>query len=59
MKVKKENQIMPRKYTDNLLEMLEDGSISWEFIARECLCYMSEDDVADMCVTAEILVLEE
>jgi hypothetical protein len=59
MRVKKESQTMPRKYTDNLLEMLEDGSISWEFIARECLCYMSEDDVEDMCRTGDLLVLEE
>jgi hypothetical protein len=50
---------MPRKYTDNLLEILENGVLSWEEIARECLCYMSEEDVADMCVTADLLGLEE
>ena len=40
---------MVREYTNHLLELAEDGVISWEDIARECLCYMSEDDVSDMC----------
>ena len=39
---------MSRKITNKLLELLEDGALSWETVARECLCYMSEDDVADM-----------
>jgi hypothetical protein len=50
---------MPRKYTNKLLELLEDGGISWEVIARECLCYMSEDDVADMCRTSLDIEEEE
>jgi hypothetical protein len=50
---------MPRAYTDKLLEFLEYGVLSWEDVARECLCYMSEDDVEDMCRTGDLLVLEE
>jgi len=50
---------MPRAYTDKLLELLEGGCISWEYVARECLSYMSEDDVEDMCRSADMLVLDE
>lgn len=39
---------MSREITNKLLELLEDGALSWETVARECLCYMSEYDVADM-----------
>ena len=39
---------MSRKITNKLLELLEDGALSWETVARECLSYMSEYDVADM-----------
>jgi hypothetical protein len=59
MRAKKESQTMPRAYTDKLLELLEEGCLSWEAIARECLCYMSEDDVEDMCRTGDMLVLDE
>ena len=39
---------MSREYTNNLLEMLENGLLDYETVARECLCYMSEDDVKDL-----------
>lgn len=39
---------MSRKITNKLLELLEEGALSWETVARECLSYMSEDDVTDM-----------
>ena len=39
---------MPREYTNKLLEMLENGLLDYETVARECLCYMSEDDVKDL-----------
>ena len=39
---------MSRKITTKLLELLEDGALSWETVARECLSYMSEDEVSDM-----------
>jgi hypothetical protein len=37
-----------RKNTCKLLDMMEEGMISAEQVARMCLSYMSEDDVADM-----------
>lgn len=39
---------MSREITSMPLELAEDGMISWETIARSCMGYMSEDDVADM-----------
>ena len=39
---------MPRYATCKLLEMAENESLSWETIARECLEFMSEDDVRSM-----------
>ena len=39
---------MAREATCELIEMAENGMISWETIARECLQYMSEDEVRDM-----------
>ena len=39
---------MAREATRELIEMAETGALSWETIARECLQYMSEDDVRDM-----------
>lgn len=37
-----------RKATNTLIELAEQGLISWESIATACLQYMSEADVADM-----------
>ena len=39
---------MAREATCELIERAENGAISWETIARECLQYMSEDEVRDM-----------
>jgi hypothetical protein len=39
---------MAREATNELIEMVHAGAISWETIARECLQYMSEDEVRDM-----------
>ena len=39
---------MPREYTNKLLEMLENGLLDYETVVRECMCYMSEDDVKDL-----------
>lgn len=39
---------MARSATCELIEMAENYEISWETIARECLQYMSEDEVRDM-----------
>lgn len=40
-----------RKYTNKLLEKLENGELSWEEVCRECLTEMSEGAVEDMCNT--------
>lgn len=37
-----------REYTNKLVQMAEDGVISWEQLAREAMLYMSESDVEDM-----------
>lgn len=39
---------MAKEATCELIEMAELGVLSWEMIARECLQYMSEDEVRDM-----------
>ena len=39
---------MARSATCELIEIAELGVLSWETIARECLQYMSEDEVRDM-----------
>lgn len=44
---------MVRRYTNKLLEKLENGELSWEVVCRECLTEMSEDAVKDMCNTTE------
>lgn len=41
--------------TCKVIEMAENGVLSWETIARECLQYMSEDDVADMAFSCDWL----
>lgn len=40
-----------RIYTWKLIELAENGVITWETLARECLSYMSEAD-------AEIIATE-
>lgn len=50
---------MIRKTTTKLVQMAEDGLLSWETIARECLAYMSEDDVEDMSLCADMVDSED
>ena len=45
---------MSRTATNRLLEMLEEGTISHQFVADMCLSFMSEDDVADMMDSNEL-----
>ena len=44
-----------RKYTDLLLQMIEEDVVSEEFVITCCVKYMSEDDVKDMMKTNELL----
>ena len=50
---------MSRKQTTRLLEMMDEGMISSEVVAEMCLAYMSEDDVADMMRSNDILDEED
>ena len=44
-----------RDSTSEVLELLEQGVFSWETVCRECLSYMSEDEVNDMAVSADFI----
>ena len=44
-----EEDVNPRRATDDLISAIEDKFVTWEKVARACLKYMSEDDVKDMC----------
>lgn len=48
-----------RVITNQVLELCEQGVLSWESLAKECLCYMSEADVSDMNDTNEWIESEE
>jgi hypothetical protein len=39
---------MSRRFTNKLLEMLEDGMIDKDIVIMACLKYMSEAEVQDM-----------
>ncbi len=42
-----------RRYTNALIKKCEEGELTWEQVARECLAEMSEQDVEDLCNTTE------
>ena len=48
-----------RKYTNKLLDMIQDGALDWELVCRECLSEMSEDAVRNMCVTAGFVEVDD
>jgi hypothetical protein len=48
-----------RKATNKLLELIEEGVLDPQTVLEACLCYMSEDDVADMAHANELLEEEE
>ena len=51
--------MVTRKVTNKLLELIEEGVLDPQMVIKACLCYMSEDDVADMAHTNELLEEEE
>jgi hypothetical protein len=53
------NMCKPRENTNRLIEMAEDGVISWEEIARTALNWLSEYDVAEMARVNEFFPEEE
>ena len=44
-----------REATEKLIDLAEEGVLSWEAIARAALNYMSEDDVKDMAECNEFI----
>lgn len=48
-----------RKTTLEVIELAEQGILSWESVALAALRYMSENDVADMAHDNEWLTEEE
>ena len=48
-----------REATEKLIDLAEEGVLSWETIARAALNYMSEDEVADMAQYNEFIEDEE
>ena len=48
-----------RKITNKLIEMMEEGALDPETLARACMAYMSESEVADMAHDNEFLTDED
>lgn len=47
-----------RASTIKLMELADEGILTWEQIGRACLVYMSEDDVSDMARENELFWAE-
>ena len=50
---------MSRKYTNTLLEMIENGLLTNEAVVSACMSYMSEDDVRDMMEHNDFIEVED
>jgi hypothetical protein len=50
---------MSRKYTNILLERIEEGLYDKDYVIMACIKYMSEDDVEDMMHYNEMLLEED
>ena len=48
-----------RQATRRVIEMAEEGILCWEQVARDCMNYMSEAEVADMAEGNEYFEHEE
>ena len=46
---------MSRKYTNKLLEMIEEGLLDKDTVIMACVKYMSEQDVQDMMESNEFV----
>lgn len=46
---------MARKFTNELIDLVDEGILSAEDVLTACLKYMSEDDVKDMAICNEFL----
>ncbi len=50
---------MARKYTNELLEMIENGLLDRDNVIMACIKYMSEDDVKDMMEHNDFVEIED
>ncbi len=50
---------MTRRTTNALIEMVEEGILTWEIIARSALDYLSESEVEDMAHHNNLLLDED
>lgn len=50
---------MSRKYTNKLLEMIDEGLLDKDNVIMACIKYMSEDEVKDMMEMNEFIEIEE
>ena len=48
-----------RKYTNMVLDMMDEGVIDPKAVAEMCLAYMSEAEVEDMCRDNDLLPEED
>jgi hypothetical protein len=46
---------MSRKYTNRLLEMIEEGALDKDNVILACVLYMPENDVQDMMEHNEMI----
>ena len=50
---------MTHQYTEQLLEMIEDGILDRDAVIMACVKYMSEDEVRDMMEVNEFVPAED
>lgn len=50
---------MTRQYTNQLLELIDNGILDAETVLRSCLSYMSEAEVQDMAESEGFIEEEE
>jgi hypothetical protein len=48
-----------RQYTNQLIDMLDNGLLSYQTVVTACLNYMSEQEIQDMCEANEFITEEE
>ena len=51
-------QPITRKFTNRLLEAIEQGALDKDLVIKACLQYMSEAEVQDMCESNDFLTEE-
>lgn len=41
-------------WSNEVISLAENGILSWEALARECIAKMSIDDAHDVCIALEV-----